>query len=366
MYDIIIAGAGLYGAVFAHQAHLRGRKCLLVEKHPHKGGNLWCDTVDDIRVHAFGAHIFHTSSEEVWNYVNRFVRFNHYINSPVANFCGKLYNLPFNMNTFYQLWGVTTPAAAMAEIERQRRQYATDNPSNLEEMALSLAGHDIYYKLIKGYTEKQWGKPACQLPAFIIRRLPFRFTFDNNYFNDPFQGIPIGGYNPLIDALTDGIEVRLNTDFLIQKTALLRQTRLTVYTGEIDRYFDCCFGKLDYRSLRFEHEYMPDTANYQGNAVINYTDAETPYTRIIEHKHFEFGRQRGTVITREYPLSGNDIHEPYYPVNDAKNGQLFSKYQALAAADSHLHFGGRLGNYSYYNMDQVVAAAIADSHRLLD
>jgi UDP-galactopyranose mutase len=365
MYDIIIAGAGLYGAVFAHEAKKRGYQCLVIEKREHTGGNIYCKNVEGINVHYYGAHIFHTSNEKIWNYVNQFVRFNHYINSPIANFRGELYNLPFNMNTFYQLWKVRTPAEAQEEINRQKAKFSFPNPANLEEMALSLVGEDIYFKLIKGYTEKQWGKPASQIPAFIIKRIPLRFTFDNNYFSDPFQGIPIGGYNPLIDALLEGTEVRLNTDFLADREIYLQQARKIVYTGEIDRYFNYCLGRLEYRSLWFEHELLQNVSNYQGNAVVNYTSGEISYTRILEHKHFEFGQQPVTVITKEYSADFKDGLDPYYPINDEQNNRLYQQYKKLAEKDSRLHFGGRLGSYSYYNMDQVIEAALTDIDQLL-
>jgi len=365
MYDIIIAGAGLYGAVFAYEARKKGYKCLVIEKREHTGGNIYCKDIAGIHVHYYGAHIFHTGNEKVWNYVNRFIRFNHYINSPIANYRGDLYNLPFNMNTFYQLWKVRTPAEASAEINSQRQKHINPDPENLEEMALSLVGEDVYYKLIKGYTEKQWGRPAIEIPSFIIKRIPLRFTFNNNYFDDPYQGIPVGGYNCLIDSLLESTEVRLNTDFLLDKEKYLRQGKLIVYTGEIDRYFDYYLGKLEYRSLRFEHELLKNEANFQGNAVINYTEKEVPFTRILEHKHFEFGQQTDTVITREYSEDFEDGRDPYYPINDERNNQLYLQYKKIADKDSQLHFGGRLGSYRYYNMDQVIEIALTDIHNLL-
>jgi UDP-galactopyranose mutase len=365
MFDIIIAGAGLYGAVFAHEAKKKGYKCLIIEKREHTGGNIYCKEMEGIQVHYYGAHIFHTSNKKIWDYVNQFVRFNHYINSPIVNYHGELYNLPFNMNTFYQLWKVNTPTEALAEINRQRKKYEGINPQNLEEMALSLVGEDVYFKLVKGYTEKQWAKPATEIPAFIIQRIPLRFVFDNNYFNDPYQGIPIGGYNQLIDALLEGTEVRLNTNFLENKEVYLKQARKIVYTGEIDRYYNYCSGRLEYRSLRFEHELLKNEFNYQGNAVVNYTAREVPYTRILEHKHFEFGQQPDTVITREYSADFKDGMDPYYPVNDNLNNQLYQKYKMVAEKDSRLHFGGRLGAYRYFNMDQVINSALQDIESLL-
>jgi UDP-galactopyranose mutase len=365
MNDIVIAGAGLYGSVFASEATKKGLKCLVVEKREHTGGNIFCKKVNGINVHYYGAHIFHTSNDHVWNYVNRLVKFNHYINSPVANYDDEIYNLPFNMNTFYQLWKVKTPAEALEKINQQRSKYNFEAPANLEEMALSLVGEDIYYKLIKGYTEKQWGKPAIEIPAFIIKRIPLRFIFDNNYFNDPHQGIPVGGYNGLIDALLDGIEVRLNADFLVEKEQYYRQARMVVYTGEIDRYFDYCYGKLDYRSLRFDHQLLEGTSNYQGNAVVNYTHPDVPFTRILEHKHFEFGQQPDTVITKEYSADYTDDLDPYYPINDEKNNLLYQQYKSLAGRDTKLHFGGRLGGYRYYNMDQIIESALNDAEALL-
>ncbi len=366
MYDIIIAGAGLYGAVIAYEAKKKGLKCLVVEKRDHTGGNIYCKKMNGINVHYYGAHIFHTSNEKVWKYVNQFVQFNHYVNSPIANYKGELYNLPFNMNTFYQLWKVKAPKEAKQKIEEQRQVFKEHEPANLEEMALSLVGKDIYFKLIKGYTEKQWGKPATEIPAFIIKRLPLRFTFDNNYFNDPYQGIPIGGYNTLIDELLKDTEVRLNTDFLKEKENYISQSKKVIYTGEIDRYFDYCFGRLEYRSLEFDHQLMKGCSNYQGNAVINYTEKEVPYTRILEHKHFEFGQQADTVVTKEYSVDYKEKTDPYYPINDQKNNELYTRYDELAKSHPKLHFGGRLGSYKYYNMDQVIESALNDSTTLLN
>ena len=365
MYDFVIVGAGLYGAVFAHEAKAKGYHCLVVEKREHAGGNIYCENINGINVHYYGAHIFHTSNENVWKYVNQFVSFNNYVNSPIANYKGDLYNLPFNMNTFNQLWKVKTPEEAMERITAQRLKYLTKEPSNLEEMALSIVGEDIYYKIIKGYTEKHWGKKATELPAFIIQRIPLRFTFNNNYFNDKYQGIPIGGYNPLIESLLEGIEVRLGTDFLQLKDFFSKQATRIIYSGEIDRYFDYCFGKLEYRSLILDHQLLEGISNFQGNAVMNYTDAAIPFTRILEHKHFEFGEQADTVITYEYSIDYNGENEPYYPINNSSNNQLFQQYNALAKKESRLHFGGRLGAYKYYNMDQVIELALNDIETLL-
>lgn len=361
-YDYLIVGAGLYGAVFAQQAKQAGRRCLVVERRAHIAGNVYTEEVQGIQVHRYGAHIFHTNSEQVWQYVGRFARFNRYTNSPMANYRGELYNLPFNMNTFNRLWGVTTPAQAMAEIERQRAAAGSEAPKNLEQQAISLVGTDIYEKLVKGYTEKQWGRPCRELPAFIIRRLPVRFTFDNNYFNAVHQGIPIGGYTAMVQNMLEGTDVRLNTDYLAHKAQLDALARRVVYTGPIDAYFGCCYGPLEYRSVRFETQVL-DMPNYQGNAVINYTDAETPYTRIIEHKHFEFGTQPKTVISREYSTEWKPGQEPYYPVNDEKNNALYARYAALAKQEPHVIFGGRLGEYRYYDMDAVVESALLRAKR---
>ncbi len=359
-YDYLIVGAGLFGSVFAHEAKAAGKRCLVVDKRPHTGGNIYCEDIDGIHVHTYGAHIFHTDRAEVWKYVNRLVEFNRYTNSPLALFDGKLYNLPFNMNTFYRLWGVRTPQEAKAKLEEQRAAYAhIETPRNLEEQALKLCGKDIYLRLIKGYTEKQWGRSATELPAFIIKRIPFRFTFDNNYFDDPYQGIPIGGYNKLTDALLEGIEVRTSTNYFEQRQELDRMAGKILYTGCIDEYFDYCFGRLEYRSLRFEHKRLDDTDNYQGNAVVNYCEREVPYTRLIEHKHFEYGTQPFTVITYEYPDSFEPGKEPYYPINDEWNMRIFGQYQALARQQSRVLFGGRLAQYTYADMDDTVAAALA-------
>ena len=358
MYDYLIVGAGLFGAVFAREARLAGKRCLVIDKRPQIAGNIYTREVEGIQVHEYGAHIFHTNNDRVWRYVNQFADFNRYTNSPVANYHGELYNLPFNMNTFYQMWGVRTPAEAKAKIEAQRREANITEPKNLEEQAISLAGVDIYEKLVRGYTEKQWGRPCTQLPPFIIRRLPLRFTFDNNYFNSRFQGIPMGGYTAMVERMLEGIEVRLNTDYLADRDYWNAQADKVVYTGPIDAYFGFSLGTLEYRSVRFETEVL-DTDNYQGNAVVNYTDRETPYTRIIEHKHFEFGTQPKTVISREYSSEWKPGDEPYYPVNYEKNGQLYQAYRALADREPQVLFGGRLGEYKYYDMDQVVDRALS-------
>ena len=355
-YDYLIVGAGLFGATFAYLAKQAGKRCLVIDKRQHTGGNAYCEDVDGIHVHKYGAHIFHTKNKEVWDFVNSLVTFNRYTNSPIANYKGRLYNLPFNMNTFYQMWGVKTPQEAKAKIDSQRREMEGRTPQNLEEQAISLVGRDIYEILIKGYTEKQWGRKCTDLPAFIIRRLPVRLTFDNNYFNDPYQGIPIGGYNVLTNRLLEGTEVRLNTDFLQQRSELEALAGKVVFTGAIDEYFDYQLGKLDWRTLRFEHERL-DTPDYQGNAVMNFTDSETPYTRIIEHKHFEFGQQPFTVISREYSSEWTEGAEPFYTVNDERNNQLAEQYKALGEQQSGVIFGGRLAEYKYYDMDQVMARA---------
>jgi len=361
-YDYLIVGSGLFGAVFAHQVGLKGKKCLVIDKRSQAGGNVYCEKMEGINVHTYGAHIFHTSDREVWDYVSNLVEFNRYTNSPVANYKGELYNLPFNMNTFYQLWKVKTPQEAKSRIEQEVAEYATIKPSNLEEQALKLVGRDIYIKLIKGYTEKQWGRKATELPPFIIKRIPLRFTFDNNYFNDPYQGIPVGGYNMLIDKLLKKAEVQLNINFFDDRQIFSSIANKVVYTGMIDEYFDYCFGKLEYRSLEFKNEVL-HTANYQGNAVVNYTDFETPYTRIIEHKHFEFGTQEKTVITREYPQTWDESREAYYPVNDDTNNQLFEKYRQKAMIQTNVIFGGRLANYAYFDMDQTIRNALEASNR---
>jgi UDP-galactopyranose mutase len=356
-YDFLIVGSGLFGAVVAHQAAKQGKSCLVLEKRPHTGGNVYCETVEDIVVHRYGAHIFHTNDKNVWNYVNELADFNRYTNSPVANYKGNLYNLPFNMNTFHQMWGVITPEQARAKIEEQRAAF-TGTPANLEEQAISLVGQDIYEKLIKDYTEKQWGRPCRELPSFIIKRLPVRFTYDNNYFNDRYQGIPIGGYNVLIDKMLANADVLTGVDFLDDPDMYRSLADTVVYTGTIDGYFGYRFGKLDYRSLRFETEVL-DEENHQGVAVVNYTDRDTPYTRVIEHKHFEYGTQPKTVITKEYSATWADGMEPYYPVNDEKNQALYEQYAALAAKEPNTVFGGRLAEYKYYDMDKVIASALA-------
>ena len=357
MVDYLIVGAGLYGAVFAHEAKKAGKTCIVIDKRDHIAGNIYTKEIEGIQVHEYGAHIFHTSNKQVWDYVNALAEFNRYTNSPVANYKGELYNLPFNMNTFNKMWGVITPAEAQAKIEEQKAAAHVENPQNLEEQAISLVGTDIYEKLIKGYTEKQWGRPCDQLPAFIIKRLPVRLIYDNNYFNDKYQGIPVGGYTALVEKLLDGIEVRLGVDYLADREALSALAKTVVYTGPIDAYFGYKLGALEYRSVRFETEVL-DMPNYQGNAVVNYTDAETPYTRIIEHKHFEFGTQPKTVISREYSAEWKPGDEPYYPVNDGKNAALYRAYRELARQEQRVIFGGRLGEYRYYDMDQVVRAAL--------
>ena len=356
-YDYLIVGAGLYGAVFAYQATQNGKKCLVVDRRPHIGGNLYCENIAGINVHRYGPHIFHTSDVEVWNFVNSIVPFNRFTNEPLANYKGQLYNLPFNMNTFRQLWGITNPSEAKIKIEEQREQYAKIQPKNLEEQALKLVGTDIYEKLVKGYTEKQWGRKTTELPSFIIKRLPLRFTYNNNYFNDPYQGIPHGGYNKLIFRLLKDCDIQLNIDYNKQRSELDSLAQTIVYTGMLDEYFDYCYGELEYRSLKFEHQLL-DIDNYQGNAVVNYTEKEVPFTRIIEHKHFEYGTQPQTIITREYPISWNRKEEAYYPINDAHNNALYLKYRALASQKNNFIFGGRLAEYSYYDMDKIVRAAL--------
>ncbi|WP_314039285.1 UDP-galactopyranose mutase [Gemella morbillorum] len=356
-YDYLIVGAGPFGAVFAHEAKKRGKRVLVIDKRSHTGGNMYCEKVEGINVHKYGAHIFHTSNKEVWDYVNQFCTFNNYINSPIANYKDEIYNLPFNMNTFNKLWGVVTPQEAKEKIENQVKESNITEPKNLEEQAISLVGKDIYEKLIKGYTEKQWGRRCTELPAFIIKRLPVRYTYDNNYFNDKYQGIPEGGYNVIFDKLLEGIDVELNVDFFDKKGELLQKADKIVFTGMIDQYFDYQYGVLEYRSLRFEHETL-DEENHQGNAVVNYNEREVPYTRIIEHKHFEFGKQPKTVITREYPAEWKQGDEPYYPVNNEKNAEIFKKYQELAEKEENVIFGGRLADYRYYDMHHVFERAL--------
>lgn len=363
-YDYLIVGAGLFGAVFAHEMHNQGKKCLVIDKRDHIAGNIYTKPVNGINVHMYGAHIFHTSDKKIWEYVNQFAEFNNYINSPIAVYKDELYNLPFNMNTFSKMWGIRTPAQAKAKIAAQIAEAGITEPKNLEEQAISLAGRDVYEKLVKGYTEKQWGRDCKELPTFIIKRLPLRFTYDNNYFNDPYQGIPKGGYTQIVEQLLAGIEVRTGVEY----RAFMRENEAkgakadtfdkTLYTGMIDEYFDYQLGALEYRSVRFETEVLEDEDNYQGNAVVNYTEREIPYTRIIEHKHFEFGKQDTTVITREYPSEWKKGDEPYYPVNNDRNNALFANYQELAKKEKNVLFGGRLGQYKYYDMDKVIAAAL--------
>ena len=364
-YDYLIVGSGLFGSVFAYKAMQAGKSCLVIDKRRHIGGNLFCEEIEGINVHTYGPHIFHTSDREVWNFVNHFVHFNRYVNTPLANYKGELYNLPFNMNTFHQLWGVKTPEEAKLKLAEQRGVYADIVPRNLEEQALKLVGKDIYERLIKGYTQKQWGYHPKDLPSFIIRRLPVRFTFDNNYFNDMFQGIPMGGYNTLILRMLKGITVLLNTDFFKERRELQQKAKTVVYTGMLDAYFDYCYGSLEYRSLRFETEVL-DMENYQGNAVVNYTDAEVPFTRIIEHKHFEFGNHPKTVITREYPQAWDVKKEAYYPVNNAANDALAEKYRQLARQERNVIFGGRLADYKYYDMDKVIRLALDSAEQHLN
>lgn len=366
-YDYLVVGAGLYGSVFSHEMNKNGKKCLVIDRRNHIAGNIYTQEVRGIQVHEYGAHIFHTSDKKIWEYVNQFAEFNHYINSPMAVYKDEIYNLPFNMNTFSRLWGVKTPDEAKAVIQKQIDELHITEPANLEEQALSLAGKDVYEKLVKGYTEKQWGRDCKDLPAFIIKRLPFRFTYDNNYFNDRYQGIPIGGYTAMAEKMLEGVEVLLDTDYRQfaeqQKAAQAAGDEYisydkVLYTGMIDEYFDFCLGNLEYRSLCFEKEDMPACENYQGNAVVNYTHRDIPYTRIIEHKHFEFGKGEGTVITKEYPAEWKPGQEPYYPINNEKNNTLFAQYKELAAKEGNILFGGRLGNYQYYDMDKVIAAAL--------
>jgi len=369
-YDYLIVGAGLYGAVFAQEAKNRGKKVFVIDKRSHIAGNVYTEKVEGIHVHKYGAHIFHTNDKEVWEYVNRFAVFNRFTNSPIANYRGEVYSLPFNMYTFNKMWGVVTPQEAQEEIERQRKAAGITEPQNLEEQAISLVGIDIYEKLIKGYTEKQWGRPCKELPAFIIKRLPVRMNYDNNYFNALYQGIPVGGYTKLVENMLDGIEARLQCDYLEDKETWNRMAEKVVYTGPIDAYFEYCLGNLEYRSVRFENEIL-DIPNFQGNAAVNYTDRETPWTRIIEHKWFEFGKDDNgqelpkTVISREYSSEWYPGEEPYYPVNDEKNGMLYERYKALAKKEQGVIFGGRLGEYKYYDMDAVIAAALKCSRSVL-
>ena len=374
-YDYLIVGAGLFGAIFAHEAKKAGKKVLVIDRRDHIGGNIYTKEVEGIQVHQYGAHIFHTSDKEVWDYIQQFAEFNRYTNSPVARYKDELYNLPFNMNTFSKMWGVRTPAEAKEIIQRQIKEAGITKPKNLEEQAISLVGKDIYEKLVKGYTEKQWGRRATELPSFIIRRLPVRYVYDNNYFNDKYQGIPVGGYTKIIERMLEGTEVRLMTDFFADREILAKEAENIVFTGMIDAYYDYCFGELEYRSLRFETEVL-DMENYQGNAVVNYTEYEVPYTRIIEHKHFEYGCQGGyggdgsgvsdkTVITREYPAAWSRGEDPYYPMNDEKNNALYARYRELADQEEHVIFGGRLGMYRYYDMHQVVKEALKCVRKVL-
>ena len=355
-YDYVIVGSGLFAGVWAYLANKQGKKCLVIEKRDHLGGNIYCEDVEGIHVHKYGAHIFHTSNREVWDFVNSLAEFNRYTNSPVANYKGEMYNMPFNMNTFSKMWGISTPQEAKDIIASQRSSI-TGEPKNLEEQAISLVGVDIYQKLVKGYTEKQWGRDCKELPAFIIKRLPVRYTYDNNYFNDLYQGIPIGGYNVIIDKLFEGCDVETGVDYLENREKYDALGDCIVYTGTIDSYYGYQYGKLEYRSLRFESQVL-DTDNYQGVAVVNYTDRETPYTRVVEHKHFEFGTQSKTVITREYPADWEEGMEPYYPVNDEKNQDLYSRYAKLAEKEERVIFGGRLAEYKYYDMDKVILSAL--------
>lgn len=359
-YDYLIVGAGLFGAVFAREAKKQNKKCLVIEKRSHIAGNIFTENIEGINVHRYGAHIFHTSDRKIWDYVNQFAEFNQYINSPIAIYKDELYNLPFNMNTFSKIWGIRTPMEAQKKIAEQIAASGTQEPRNLEEQAIRLIGQDLYEKLVKGYTEKQWGHLCTELPPFIIKRLPVRYTYDNNYFNDRYQGIPIGGYTKLIEQLLDGIEVRLNTDYLLQRDTFDAMADKIVFTGPIDAYYKYVCGDLEYRSLRFETEVL-DMANYQGNAVVNYTEKEIPYTRIIEHKHFEFGMQPKTVVTKEYPMQWQRGDEPYYTVNDERNTQTYNAYKKLADKENRVIFGGRLGSYKYYDMDKVIEAALLAS-----
>lgn len=356
-YDFLIIGSGLYGAIVANQLHKQNKKCLVIDKRDHVAGNIYTEEIENINVHKYGAHIFHTSNKEVWNFINKFAEFNKYINSPIARYKNEVYNLPFNMNTFNKLWGVFTPEEAKNKIEEELKDVNIIEPKNLEEQAIKLVGKTIYEKLIKGYTEKQWGKKATELPAFIIKRLPVRFIYDNNYFNDAYQGIPIGGYTKIIEKMLEGIEVKLNYNFFEHREELENIADKIIYTGPIDQYYDYCFGELEYRSVRFETEIL-DMENYQGNAVVNYTEYDIPYTRIIEHKHFEFGTQPKTVISREYSDTWTKEKEPYYPINDEKNNSTYLKYKELANQNNKVIFGGRLGQYKYYDMDKIIEEAL--------
>lgn len=356
-YDYLIVGSGLFGSVFAYEANKKGKKCLVIDKRDHIGGNIYTKEIEGINVHQYGAHIFHTSNKEIWEYINNFAEFNRYTNSPIANYKGEIFNMPFNMNTFNKLWGVITPQEAKEKIEEERSMDYTDEPKNLEEQAINLVGRTIYEKLVKGYTEKQWGKKAKELPAFIIKRLPVRFNYDNNYFNDIYQGIPIGGYTKIIEKMLEGIEVRLNCDFFSYRKELENIAEKIIFTGQIDKFYNYKFGELEYRSLKFETEILNEE-NYQGNAVVNYTEYEIPYTRIIEHKHFEYGTGEKTVITREFPDDWTKDKEPYYPINNERNNELYSKYKELAENEENVIFGGRLGQYKYYDMHVVIQEAL--------
>ena len=358
MYDYLIVGSGLFGSIFAYEANKRKKKCLVIDKRSHIGGNIYTENIEGINVHKYGAHIFHTSNKDIWKYINQFSEFNRYTNSPIAIYKNELYNMPFNMNTFSKLWGIKTPDEAKKIIETEKKEAQILEPKNLEEQAISLVGKTIYEKLVKGYTEKQWGRKATELPSFIIKRLPVRFTYDNNYFNDSYQGIPIGGYTKIIEKMLQGIEVKLNCNYFDNKKDLDSIAKRIIFTGAIDQYYEYCFGELEYRSVRFENEIL-DMENYQGNAVVNYTDYEIPYTRIIEHKHFEFGTQAKTVISKEYSDKWTKDKEPYYPINDEKNNELYSKYKELSTKEnSNIIFGGRLGEYKYYDMDKIIEKSL--------
>ena len=363
-YDYLIVGTGLFGSIFAYEAKKRGKKCLIIDKRNHVGGNIYTEKIEDINVHKYGAHIFHTSNKEIWEYINQFSEFNRYTNSPVAKYKDEVYNLPFNMNTFNKLWGVFTPEEAKQKIQEELQEVNIDEPKNLEQQAIKLVGKTIYEKLVKGYTEKQWGMRATELPSFIIKRLPVRFTYDNNYFNDKYQGIPEGGYTKIIEKMLDGIETKLNYNYFDHKEELENISEKIIFSGAIDEYYDYCFGELEYRSVRFETEVL-DIDNYQGNAVVNYTEYEVPYTRIIEHKHFEYGMQPKTVISREYSDTWNREKEPYYPINNDKNNALYAKYKELADNDDKVIFGGRLGQYKYYDMHKVIEEALITVKREL-
>ena len=364
-YDYLIVGSGLFGSIFAYEANKKGKKCLVIEKRSHIGGNVYTEKIEDINVHKYGAHIFHTSNKEVWDYINQFAEFNRYTNSPIARYKSEVYNLPFNMNTFNKLWGVFTPEEAKQKIAEELVEVKINEPKNLEEQAISLVGRTIYEKLVKGYTEKQWGKKATELPTFIIKRLPVRFTYDNNYFNDLYQGIPIGGYTKIIEKMLEGIDVKLNCDYFENIKELKNIAEKIVYTGPIDKFYNYCFGELEYRSVRFETEIL-NMENYQGNAVVNYTEYEVPYTRIIEHKHFEFGTQPKTIISKEYSDKWTKEKEPYYPINDEKNNKLYEKYKALSNKEKNVIFGGRLGQYKYLDMDKVIMQALNFTERELN